>query len=980
MTRVFVFAVSALVLFSLPAHVLEPRLAAQQRTGKFRQHRGARVPNQYIVVLHDDAAGGASATEDSVGGVADELSRGHGGQRRHVYTRALKGFSVRMPEAAARRLSEDPRVAYVEEDGVTSGGDVQASPANWGLDRIDQRAPALDNHYTYLGDGTGVHIYIVDSGVYIRHNTFGGRAAAAYDAVGDGRPAGTDCNGHGTHVAGIAASNLYGVAKNASIFSVRALGCENFGTWDDYIEALDWVAVNHLKPAVVNASIGGGIVTAAEEAIARLTAAGVVFVGSAGNHNQDACTEIPGSAASAITVGNLGQSDVRYPDSNFGACVDIFAPGQAIVSAATDSPDAWVEKWGTSMAAPHVAGAAALYLQRHPAATVQQVTQAILSGATRTTVADAMGSPNVVLFALHLGDARAPSVGLTAPLQSSTVRGTVTVSANATDDSEVASVRFLVDKAAIATDTTSPYSVKWSTTGTTDGTHTVRAIATDLAGNAAETSVVVTVDNPADTTLPSVAITSPANGATVSGTVTLAATASDNVAVARVEFYRGGTLLGTDTTAPYTFNWNTSNVGNGDYSITARAVDTAGNTKVSAAIVVWVNNGAAVLPAGWSSADVGEAGLAGSARYDSAAFTVEAAGQDLYSTADAFSFAYRSWTGDGEIVARVSELGKPDGASFALAGVAFREALTASSRHASLLVGTDGKVKFRRRTATGATTLSDGPPAGSVTLPHWLKVRRAGNVFTAWRSADGVSWTQTGPATTIALPSTVFVGLWALRNGGASLATARFTQVAVRLPATLPPGWTSDDVGDVGSPGGAAHSSGTYTLRGSGSDLWATADAFHFVHRTWSGDGDLVALVSTVSAPAGAAWAMAGIMIRDGLAPDAAHVAILVSTDRKLKFRRRTVAGGATLSDGPAAGTTTVPRWLKLSRRAGQVSAYASADGANWTPVHVPQSIAFPSTVEVGIWTLANGGGDLAQSTFSQVAVTTSAAGSFAER
>src|SRR4051812_31192926 len=170
MTRVLGLAVSALVVFSFSARVLEPRLAAQQGPGKYRPHRGARVPNQYIVVLNDQAAGGTAATEDSVRDVADELSRIHGGQRRHLYAHALKGFSVRLPEPAARRLSEVPRVAFVEEDGVTSATEVQAAPPNWGLDRIDQRSPTLDTQYTYLGDGTGVHVYIQDTGVYIAHN------------------------------------------------------------------------------------------------------------------------------------------------------------------------------------------------------------------------------------------------------------------------------------------------------------------------------------------------------------------------------------------------------------------------------------------------------------------------------------------------------------------------------------------------------------------------------------------------------------------------------------------------------------------------------------------------------------------------------------------------------------------------------------------------------------------------------------------
>jgi hypothetical protein len=958
-----------LVLTATTLSLTSP-LQAQRGLQKFRTHEGRRIPNQYIVVF-DERAVPLDAPVDAVAAVADELAAVHGGRRRHVYSRALTGFSVALPEPAARRLSEDPRVAYVEEDGVTFPTAVQTGVPNWGLDRIDQRVARLDDTYHYFADGTGVNVYVVDTGVFVNHPAFEGRAEAVFDNVGDGLPLGTDCYGHGTHVAGIAASEPYGVAKNAHVLAVRTNGCDGFGPWSNIVDALDWIVAHHVKPAVVNMSLGGGLSTAANDAIGRVTAAGILFVGAAGNNAEDACNETPGSAVGALTVGNAGDDDQPASTSNYGPCVDIYAPGEGIASTMYSDGTAWM--YGTSQASPHVAGAAALYLERHPTATPDEVRQAILGGATRNVLSGLVaGTPNLLLFTSHLGDNIPPTVALTSPAASAAVSGSVNVAATAADNSEVSSVRFLVGQTEIGRDQTAPYAVTWATSGIPNAAYTVRAIATDLAGNSSQSSVQVTVLNGADVTAPSVQITSPRDTATVGGTVTLLADAFDNIAVSKVEFLIDGKLFGADTSKPYSVVWDSGTTIDGAHTITARAVDTSSNAAVSARVTVHVNNApAGALPTGWTADDVGAVGSAGAAGYNGSTFTIRAAGTDIWASADAFHFVHRSWTGDGEIVARVYSLPRPTGAAFALGGIMFRDGVLSNVRHAALLVSTDGKVKFRRRTVAGGATLSDGPSAGSTSVPHWLKVTRKGNVFTAYHSVDAAAWIQAGPATTIAMPATLQAGIWALRNGDSGLVTASLTNVSVNVAGqVLPPGWTSDDIGTTGTPGTASYAAATFTLRGGGADVWSTADAFQFVHRTWTGDGDLIARLASLSSPAGAAWAMGGIMIRNGLASNAQHAALLVSTDGKLKFRRRLVAGGATLSNGPSTGTTAVPRWLKLSRRTTTVTAFSSTDGVTWTPVYVPQTIAFPDSVEVGMWTLRNGGTGVSQSAFSNVGVT----------
>jgi aqualysin 1 len=350
------------------------------------------ISGSYVVALQ-------KADDLSVPERASQLAGRFGGEVGFVYEAAITGFSVSMSESAARRLAAHPAVEYVEQDVRVELVGTQNNPPSWGLDRIDQRNLPLDNSYTYPNTASNVNTYILDTGVRLSHNDFGGRAFTGYDAITPGGSA-NDCNGHGTHVAGTVAGTAYGVAKQASIYSVRVLDCNGSGTLAGVVAGVDWVTANHVKPAVANMSLGAsGTHSSLNSAVANSISSGVSYAIAAGNSNADACNFSPAQVSTAITVGATTSTDARASYSNFGTCVNIFAPGSSITSAWHTSNTASNTISGTSMAAPHVAGAAALILSDNPSWSPSQVMNQMISDATTGVVSNpGSGSPNRLLF------------------------------------------------------------------------------------------------------------------------------------------------------------------------------------------------------------------------------------------------------------------------------------------------------------------------------------------------------------------------------------------------------------------------------------------------------------------------------------------------------------------------------------------------------------------------------------------------------
>jgi subtilisin family serine protease len=398
----------ALVLAGLVALLLA---ASAAQAGQLITATNEKVPGQYIVVFDH-----ASRAPD----VAPGLAAAHGAAVDRVYRHALNGAVFRnLSDAAARALAKNPNVLWVEEDAVvTLGSHVtspQTNPPSWGLDRVDQRALPLDNSYSFALDGTGVDVYVIDTGIRETHVDFGGRASRDFDSIGDGQN-GNDCNGHGTHVAGTAAGDLHGVAKNAIIHGVRVLDCNGSGTFSGVVAGVDFVtgeAQAHPlapnPPFVANMSLGGGSNTSLDAAVNNSVAAGVFFAVAAGNESTDACTRSPAGAVDAFTTGSTTITDGRSSFSNFGTCVDIFAPGSSITSAWITSDTATATISGTSMASPHVAGAGALVREQLPAFTALQVGTELAARATCGVVGNpGSGSPNLLLYTL---DATDPNCG-----------------------------------------------------------------------------------------------------------------------------------------------------------------------------------------------------------------------------------------------------------------------------------------------------------------------------------------------------------------------------------------------------------------------------------------------------------------------------------------------------------------------------------------------------------------------------------------
>lgn len=370
------------------------------------------IPGQYIVVLSEGAQTDAALSAQNAGNLIQSLNLDpQGVSMKHLYGQAIKGFAAQLSTQNLNTLRSDPRVKYIEQDGIMRA-DATQTGATWGIDRIDQRNLPLDGSYTYSTTASNVTAYIIDTGIRVTHSEFGGRAVWGSNQSGDGQD--TDCNGHGTHVAGTVGGSTYGVAKGVKLVAVKVLACDGTGTNSGVIAGINWAASNKSGPAVANMSLGGGASQAVDDAVSGAVSKGLVMAVAAGNDGLNACNYSPARAASAITVGSTTSTDARSSFSNYGSCLDIFAPGSSITSSWNTSDSATKTISGTSMATPHVTGAAALILSVNTSYTPAQVASALTSNATSGKVTGAgTGSPNLLLYTGTGGTTPPPPTGTT---------------------------------------------------------------------------------------------------------------------------------------------------------------------------------------------------------------------------------------------------------------------------------------------------------------------------------------------------------------------------------------------------------------------------------------------------------------------------------------------------------------------------------------------------------------------------------------
>ncbi len=551
---------------------------------------GEKIPGQLIVTFKQSVAN----PELTARGLAST----NGGEVLYTYTASIKGFTIRVPDQTTERVADilrrDPNVEHVEQDGVVYAITTQ-SPATWGLDRVDQRTNNLDNSYTYNQDGTGVSVYVVDTGIRYSHVDFGGRAVFGYDAIGGLSDPGSDCNGHGTHVAGTAGSTTWGVAKNATLVSVRVLGCNGSGSWSGVLAGIDWITKNGQKPGVVNMSLGAsGIYSTLENAITNSINAGFTYAIAAGNSNADACDFTPARTPAAITVGSTTSTDARSSFSNYGSCVDLFAPGSSINSTYNSSNTSTTTLSGTSMASPHVAGVAALYLQANPSASASEVRDAIVGGATQGIVTSSLTANNHLLYSLLTGtppppppaDDVPPSIDVFNVTNLSGGRWTeAQVDWSVSDNQGLASVRveLMNGSSVVVTSTTTVSGTSASGSAsprTRNSADSVRLTVTDAAGNVTSATKSINDNNGGDPEPPPPGddpISLSASGFKVKGFWSANLTWSGATS-SLVDVKRNGTTVATvSNSGSYTYDTNTKGSGSMTLQVCEAGTTTCSN-------------------------------------------------------------------------------------------------------------------------------------------------------------------------------------------------------------------------------------------------------------------------------------------------------------------------------------------------------------------------------------------------------------------
>lgn len=531
-----------------------PTVTAPDGAATLQKGDGIDLTNRWIVVFKDDVT--------NVDALVDELVRTHGGTVHYRYRHAIKGMALTIPEQALKGLARNPNIAYIEADGMAYANvDQTVGSSLWGLDRIDQTSLPLNQTYSYLNNGLGVKVYVIDTGIRTTHQEFGSRAVHGYDFVNMDGDA-TDDNGHGTHCAGTIGGSLTGVAKNVTLVAVKVLSASGSGSWSGVAAGIDWVRGQHGTnggPSVISMSLGGGASSTVDNAVNNCINAGVTVVVAAGNDNLDAINYSPARVANAITVGSSTSTDARSSFSNYGSVVDIFAPGSSIYSAYYTSNTAYATMSGTSMATPHTAGVAALYLSANPGASPAAVATAIKGGGTTNKLTGLpTGTTNLLLYSLVGGTPPPPP---TLPADPSNLAATATSSSaialtwtdNATDESG-----YYVERLAGATwsriATLGANVTGYTNTGLTAGTsYSYRVQAYNGAGASGYTNTATaTTQSPPMVYVAAATVTTARSGSNWSATMTVTIRNGNGVlvpgATVRMDWTGGATGFKTATT------------------------------------------------------------------------------------------------------------------------------------------------------------------------------------------------------------------------------------------------------------------------------------------------------------------------------------------------------------------------------------------------------------------------------------------------